>query len=241
MASGQDLTGFDAALTKQQNGNEMVVYFVYKKKEIVYIGQTVMTIPQRKGKSLSEARKGRGSVFGAAIRKHGEDSFRWAIIAEFQNQEECCRYEKEAIARHKPRYNQQSGGKKGFESWNKGQKETRPEVLKKISNAAKARISHKRGKYSVEGVANIRNAKLKSSARPFKCLENGKVYQNKVEASQDLGIPAGGISLVLMPTTRNKSFHGFHFEYLAQGKSSLIDLESPRGETGRKAKAAVND
>ena len=219
----------------------MIVYFVYKKKEIVYIGQTVMTIPQRRGKALSEARKGRGSVFGAAIRKHGEDAFKWTIVAEFQNQAECCRYEKEAIARHKPRYNQQSGGKKGFEPWNKGHKETRPEVLKKIGKSAKARISPKRGKYSEQGVANIRNAKLKNVAKPFRCLENGKVYLNKVEAAQDLGIPAGGISLVLMPTARNKSFHGYRFEYLAQGKSSLIDLESLRRETGRKAKATVND
>lgn len=90
----------------------MIVYFVHKGKELVYIGQTVMTIPQRRGKHYSEARKGRGSVFGAGIRKHGEDAFEWTIVAEFKNQAECCRYEKEAIARHKPRYNMQSGGKK---------------------------------------------------------------------------------------------------------------------------------
>lgn len=219
----------------------MIVYFVYKKKEIVYIGQTVMTIPQRRGKSLSEARKGRGSVFGAAIRKHGESAFKWSIVAEFQNQAECCRYEKESIARHKPRYNQQSGGKKGFESWNKGRRETRPEVLEKISHSATNRKRTKRGSYKPEHVTKLRDAKLRSVAKPFRCLENGKVYQNKVEAAQDLGIPAGGISLVLMPTARNKSFHGYRFEYLALGKSSLIDLESLRRETGRKAKATVND
>jgi len=219
----------------------MIVYFVHKEKELVYIGQTVMTIPQRRGKHYSEARKGRGSIFGAGIRKHGEDAFEWTIVAEFKNQAECCRYEKEAIARHKPRYNMQSGGKKSFEPWNKGKKEKRPEVLSKISQSAKGRKKSKRGPYSDESVANIRAAKLKSSAKPFRCLENGKIYQNKVEAAKDLGIPAGGISLVLMPTVRNKSFHGYRFEYLAQGKSSLIDLESQRWETGPKAKAAVND
>ena len=219
----------------------MIVYFVYRGKEIVHIGQTVMTIPQRKGKALSEARKGRGSILGAAIRKHGEDSFRWAMVAEFHNQAECCRYEKEAIAKHKPQYNQQCGGKSGYEPWNKGKKETRPEVLRNISESAKSRKRTKRGSYSDEAKANIRLGKLKSSAKPFICLENGKVYQNKVDAAKDLGIPVGGISLVLMPTTSNKSYYGFHFEYLAQDKSFLIDLESPRGETGRKAKAAVND
>lgn len=219
----------------------MIVYFVHKNKELVYIGQTVMSLAKRRAKHYSEARKGRGSVFGAGIRKHGEDSFEWTIVADFKIQEECCRYEKEAIAKHKPRYNMQSGGKKSFEPWNKGKKEQRPEVLRNISKSAKTRKRSKRGSYTEIGQANIRAGKLRSVENPFICKENGKVYKNKVEASEDLGIPAGGISLVLMKTTRNKSYYGYSFEYLAQDKSSLIDLEAQRWATGPKAKAAVND
>lgn len=204
----------------------MIVYAVYKKNELVYVGQTVLSLAQRKGTHYSNARKGRGSIFGSGIRKHGEDSFKWQVMAELENQIECCNYEKAMIAKYKPRYNIQSGGKDSFEPWNKGKKESRPEVLKKISESAVTRKRTKRGSYPDEWVDKVRTSRLKTVARPFFCLENKKVYQNKVEASEDLKIPAGGISLVLMPTARNKSYYGYHFEYLAHDKSSLIDLEA---------------
>lgn len=219
----------------------MKVYFVHKGNELVYIGQTVMSLAQRRGKHYSEARKGRGSIFGAGIRKHGEDKFTWSVVAEFETQKECCDYEKKAISHFKPRYNVQCGGKLSFEPWNKGKKENRSEVKARISKSAINRKRTKRGSYAEEHVTKIREAKLRNVARPFKCLNNGKVYQNKVEAAEDLKIPAAGISLVLMPSVRNKTYYGYRFEYLAQNKSSLIDLESRERETGRKTKVAVND
>lgn len=219
-----------------------MIYSIRKNDEIVYIGQTVMTLAQRKSKHIHEANRGKGSILGAGMRKHGIDSFIWVKEAEITNQIECCAAEKELIAKYQPKYNLQCGGKKGFEPWNKGKKEKRKEVLKKISVGAQSRKGKfKRGHYTETAVKNIRSAKLKTVAKPFLCLENGKTYKNKVEASDDLKIPAGGISLVLMPTTKNKSYYGYHFEYLAQDKSSLIDLETQRWATRRKAKASVND
>ena len=66
----------------------MFIYFVYNNKELVYIGQTRMTLPQRRGKHFSVARKGGGSVIGAAIRKYGESSFEFKIHLECKDQEE---------------------------------------------------------------------------------------------------------------------------------------------------------
>ena len=90
------------------------------------------------------------------------------------------------------------------------------QYFKNISNSAKSRARTKRGKYTDKAVRNIRNAKLKNVEKPFICHQNQKIYKNKVEAAEDLGIKPGGISAVLSETTRNKSIHGYTFEYLQE-------------------------
>lgn len=194
----------------------MIIYAVVRKSndEIVYVGQTTQTLAKRKGKHLSDARKGKGSVLGAAIRKHTINEFKFIKLETYYNQQELCKMEKHLIKVFKPRYNVQEGGKSNFTPWNKGRKETRPGVLKNISYGASSRKTTKRGKYSKKAVSNIRRAKLKNVEKPFLCHQNNKVYKNKVEAAQDLGIKAGGISAVLSPKTRNKSINGYTFTYL---------------------------
>jgi group I intron endonuclease len=140
----------------------MVIYLVFRKGECVYIGQTVSPLNNRKSAHFTHARKGRGSVFGAAIRKHGEESFAFVEYQQCETQKQLDYWEKRLIYEIKPRYNIQPGGKSTFESWNKGKKETRPEVLSNISNSAKTRKRTKRGPYSPKAVANIQAAKLKS-------------------------------------------------------------------------------
>ena len=194
----------------------MIIYAIIRIKtdEIVYIGQTIQTLAKRKGSHTHHARKGRGSVIGAAIRKHTEEAFKWIQLHSCSSQTELCKLEKHLISKFNPRYNCQEGGKKNFTPWNKGKKELRKEVLNNISKSAKARKGKfKRGKYSKKASKNIREAVTKSKARPFKCLQNNKVYQNKVEAARDLGIKPGGISAVLNKHTRNKTINGYSFEY----------------------------
>lgn len=212
----------------------MMIYFVKKDSEVVYIGQTCQSLAKRKGKHFSEARKGRGSVFGAAIRKHGEQAFRFEIFKEVENQIECCELEKNLIRSLQPRYNMQDGGKASFVPWNKGKK-MNSEVCKNISKAAKSRKRTKRGSYSNEHKNKIGQATMKRSEKPFKCLNNGIIYLNKTVAAKDLGIDPRGITAVLSDGHRAKSYKGFRFEYLAQDKSSLIDLDTQQWATGRKA------
>lgn len=206
----------DAKHSKEYIRVIMILYSVTKLKtnKIVYIGQTTQSISKRKGKHLSEARKGRGSILGAGIRKHGEHAFSWEVIAVCNNQNNLCRMEREYISKIQPQYNIQEGGKKNFIPWNKNRKEVRPEILKRISESASSRKASKRGKYSNSAVRNIREAKLKSVSKAFICNENGKIYFNKVEAAKDLGIKPGGISAVLSPKTRNKSINGYTFKYI---------------------------
>jgi len=194
----------------------MIIYAVIRTDtdEIVYIGQTIQSLCKRKAKHLSESRKGKGSILGAAIRKHTINVFKFTDIGDCKTQQELCNLEKHLIKTFKPRYNIQEGGKVGFTSWNKGVKEARPLVIENISKAARNRKRTKRGKYSKEAVANIRDAKLRNTEKPFLCHQNGKVYKNKVTAAKDLGIKPGGISVVLLTTTKNKSIKGYTFEYL---------------------------
>lgn len=206
----------------------MVVYLVFKKGECVYIGQTKQSLTKRKSKHFCDARKGRGSVFGAAIRKHGEEAFAFVEFIKCSSQECLDRYEKELIAKHKPRYNMQTGGKKDFGAWNKGKKELRPEVLQNISNSAKNRKRTKRGQYSADHKAKIGKTTLERNKKPFICHQTGEVFFNKITCAKKMGINQRSLSVLLSKKTSLKSIKGFTFSYLtsAQDKPTLIDLEA---------------
>ncbi len=133
----------------------------------------------------------------------------------------------------KPEYNISEGGKNGFTPWNKGRKETRKLVLKNISNSAKNRVRTKRGKYSEEHKQKISKTSKDRFKKAFICKENGKIYYNKVDCAKELNIDPRGISICLMKSTRLKSYKGYTFEYLAQNKPSLIDLEARQGDKGQ--------
>ena len=195
----------------------MMIYFVSKDDEVVYVGQTIMTLAQRKGKHWSEARKGRGSVLGAGLRKHGQDAFEFKKHSLHFNQKDADEAERYYIKKYKARYNTQEGGKTGYTPWNKGKKETRPDVLKKISESARNGNRSKRGpatKEQIEARSEGWKKKKLETATPFKCHENGKVYWLKADAARDLKISPMGISAVLMPTHRMKSYKGYTFSYL---------------------------
>lgn len=213
----------------------MIIYLVFKKGICVYVGQTIQTLSQRKGKHFSDARKGKGSVFGAAIRKHGESAFGFVEYLKCSDQVTLDLHEKKLIAELKPRYNVQNGGKANFNTWNKGRKEDRPEVLQNISNAAKTRKRTKRGKYTLEHKTKIAISSLQRMAKPFICHQTGKVYFNKTVAAAELNLNVRSLSVLLSRKTRLKSLKGYTFSYLssAQDKPTLIDLETPiQGDKG---------
>lgn len=200
-------------------GNKpMIIYFVTKADEIVYIGQTRRGLEARKKQHISLALSGKGSVIGAAIRKHGVENFEWNKHCVYYNQKDLDSAEKFLISKYAPRYNVAPGGQFGIEwTWNKGKKETRPEVLKNISNSAKNRRRTIRGPATPEANkkrVEARTAKLKERSRSFICNETGKVYKLVVEAAKDMNITANGIYAVLNPKHRMKSYKGFTFKYL---------------------------
>lgn len=193
----------------------MIIYVAKLNKEIVYVGQTVQTFSKRIGAHKSRSRNGLSLPLYKAIRKYGESIKFEVLEGSVYSQEELDFLEKYYISSYQPRYNIQEGGKKGFEPWNKGKKEIRQVVKNNISKSAKARIRTPRGPYSADYKAKISEGCLHKKQRPFRCLNNDKIYFNKITCSKDLNIPVSGISLVLMPNTRNKSYYGYKFEYLS--------------------------
>ncbi len=196
----------------------MIIYFVTKEDEIVYIGQTRRRLEDRQRQHISLSLKGGNSVLGAAIRKHGAEAFKWSKHSIYYNQVDLDAAEKHYIAKYAPRYNVSPGGQHGIEwAWNKGQKETRPEVLANISNSAKSRRRTKRGPATLEAIkarTDARSAKLRKRARKFICHQNEKVYTLVVEAAKDLGLKANGIYAALNPQHRMTSYKGHTFSYI---------------------------
>lgn len=211
----------------------MIIYFVFKNNEIVYIGQTKSTIEKRKSQHEINARNGRGFVIGAAIRKHGKELFTWKLHSIHYNQVDLDAAEKQLIAKYKPRYNINLGGearggrkksgkpawnkgRKGQIAWNKGLKETRPEVLARIKASASSRDSSNRT-MSEEHKTKIQEGRreaYKRSQTPFICHQNKKIYILVVDAARDLRIAPSGIYSVLNPEHPMQTYKGYAFSYI---------------------------
>lgn len=206
----------------------MFVYAAMKDGIAVYVGQTVMSLAERKGCHFSVARKGRGAVFGAAIRKHGENEFEFVVLETCTSHKQLDSSERMWIAELAPKYNKQIGGRSGFNTWNKDRKETRPDVIERISTAATNRKRTKRGTYSDEHKAKIGEATRARTAKPFVCEQNGKAYFNKVDCARELGLNHHSLLVLLSGKTRLKSLRGYTFRYIdsALDKPTLIDLEA---------------
>ncbi len=75
-----------------------------------YIGITRCGLKTRRQRHFTTARSGRGSVFGAAIRKYGKDNFEFRVLVVCPNFEYSKSVEVSAISRFKPEYNVTAGG-----------------------------------------------------------------------------------------------------------------------------------
>lgn len=212
----------------------MIIYFVTFQDEVVYIGQTKLSLDTRKKQHEHNAKRGKGYIIGSGLRKHGPEKFIWNTHSVYYNQVDLDAAEKHYIAKYKPKYNINLGGeargvrknkgsipwnkgKKGYQTaWNKGYKETRVEVLEKISAKAKARdqSGRKIGPEQRQAMIAGRRKAYESTQNAFTCDQNGKIYVLVVDAARDLGIDPGGIYAVLNPRHPMKTYKGFSFSYV---------------------------
>ncbi len=214
----------------------MIIYFVSLNDEVVYIGQTKLSLEKRKRQHEYSADRGKGYIIGSGLRKHGKDSFAWNVHSVYYNQVDLDAAEKHYIAKYRPRYNINCGGEArgthkqkgrrpwnkgkvgGQVAWNKGRKETRPEVLASIKASAKDRDSSNRrvSESHKQALAEGRRGAYRAANRTFVCHQTGKEYSLVVDAAKDLGIPANGIYAVLNPKHSMKSYKGFTFSYCTE-------------------------
>lgn len=211
----------------------MTIYFVLHKDEVVYIGQTKLSLEARRSQHEYNAQKGKGYVIGAGIRKHGASAFTWYTHSVYYVQRDLDAAEKHLIAKYSPKYNinlggesrgvRKSSGKPSWNkgktlgpSWNKGKKEVRPEVLENIKKAAQSRTSNRKPitQEHKTALAKGRREKYRETNRKFVCNETKKEYVLVVDAAKDMGLKASGIYAVLNPQHKMKSYRGFTFSYL---------------------------
>jgi hypothetical protein len=107
----------------------MIIYFVRLNDEIVYIGQSKLSLEARKKQHEYNAQRGKGYVIGAGLRKHGADKFTWNVHSVYYNQVDLDAAEKHYMSKYKPKYNINLGGegrgvrkKDSITPWNKGKK-----------------------------------------------------------------------------------------------------------------------
>lgn len=212
----------------------MIIYFVTFEDEVVYIGQTKLSLKKRRVQHEYNATRQKGYIIGSAIRKHGTDKFTWNVHSVYYNQVDLDAAEKHYIAKYKPRYNINLGGearglrksngkpawnknKSGLQTaWNKGRKETRPEVIEKIRQSAKNRkfSSRKINDTQREAMNEGRRQALRILDKRFICHENQRTYVLVIDAAKELNIPANGIYAVLNVKHKMKSYKGFTFSYI---------------------------
>lgn len=91
----------------------MLIYEAYNKENgRVYIGLTTSDLKTRKSSHLRSAKSGSNAYFHKGIRKYGEGSFEWSVIATAKTLEELYELEKKVIAMHEDwqTYNLSAGG-----------------------------------------------------------------------------------------------------------------------------------
>lgn len=130
---------------------------VYKATNLVnghwYVGFTTKGLRHRENQHRYH--RSNASLLQHAINKHGQESFAFEMLADFQGDEELAKiYEREMIEKHRPEYNLNYGGDGGT---------THPETRKKISDANKGRAPVFKGReWDPEALDKFRATKARN-------------------------------------------------------------------------------
>jgi predicted transcriptional regulator len=180
----------------------MIVYIATNKLNGKrYIGATRHSVEYRRARHIYDSKnKNLCRVFGAALRKYGDDGFVWNILAECSSREEMMREEVRLIAEMKPEYNITIGGQGVL-----GVPYT-DERRAKLSKALKGRKMT-----PAQRAANLILMRRLSvqHQRPIVCLTDGRFFASCKEACEFYGITSSNIRSVAageQATTKGLSF-----------------------------------
>ncbi len=205
-----------------------------------YIGITIGYLCHRKAKHINNARHGRekGMAIVKAIRKYGEDMFRFRVIKKTETYSEAKMEERRLIALLKPEYNLTKGGD-GCEGF-----KFSPEQCKAISERKKGQPGYWKGKrlpaHVMEAAMAARREKYpeykhklaagpKAASKPVICIETGNAFESASAAARALGLGASQISSVCAGKKHRLSAGGFHFRYADAAPSEIRTRRSYRG------------
>lgn len=187
-----------------------------------YIGMTRMGLEHRIEKHFCHARNGRPQYFVRAIRKHGEDAFRFEVIAHCASYKEAWKEERRLILELLPEYNMTLGGegilghrhnaetrkkmseaKKGKSPWPKGQYPA--EVRAKI-------VAHLRSRRGTFQYTDAHKEKMRENGKkanegrrkPVVCLTDGLAFRSTTEAAAHYGCTNSMIIYYCRGTAKNK-------------------------------------
>jgi group I intron endonuclease len=208
-----------------------IVYLVTNIKVMdgCYIGMTEKGLPKRKHQHLWTARTGRGGVFHRAIRKYGEDSFRWRVIEVWPDYFSALDAERKCIRILKPAYNLTAGGGgiKGYKhtpetkikmsAAKKGKpgiwaRQSMPDHLRK--RLADARRSERGKIIPPEIIDKYRhNASLANKARRTRVvhLQSGETFESVTAAAKKFGFTTGGICYLCSHKCKGRRGHSFRY------------------------------
>lgn len=199
-----------------------------------YIGVTKRGLAARKKQHLYEA--ARGSVgcnrLYDAIRKYGEDAFRWQTIATASNEKEAFRIERvliKKVRRHSEEYNVTDGGEGGRSS------APLPESVRERLRQIGLQTENK------ERWALYAHLGPMASRRPVICLNTGAVYPSAVAAAAANNISKSLVIEVCLRNKRRKTAKGLVFRYVgeqhggeAEARQMLAERDSGRKIGGAK-------
>ena len=145
-------------------------------------------------------------VFHAAIRKYGEASFHWEILAECDTTEVLIAEEIRLIAEIQPEYNIAAGGRGII-----GVPRT-PQWLERMSVSLK-KAAKTRSKSHVESTLIALEKAHEKAKKPVRCLTDGRQFGSSAEAIKFYGITSSNIRSVLRGDQRQTK--GLAFEFVA--------------------------
>lgn len=151
----------------------MIIYGIYLKDNLVYIGQTRSRFSLRISKYKSDAKLKRNTsmLIIRSIIKHGFDKFEFRILDTTNDLNKLNELEIFYIEKHKPRYNLTSGGS----------------ANRKVSKLSRKRISD----------ANRRRKPWQFRTQSIICLDTGEIFYSQSQASRVLKIGRKNITNVV--------------------------------------------
>jgi hypothetical protein len=215
----------------------MKTYTIYMATCLVngkrYVGITKQGLAKRKRRHLYLAQKGDTGCnrLYDAIRKYGEDSFRWQSIATAETEKEAFKIERaliKKIRKFSEEYNVTDGGEGGGRSAGAPFPEDARAKLREIGLQNKDIFA----KYSHLGPI--------ASRKRVVCLNTGEVYESASEAAQKNSICKSLIIEVCLRNERRKTAKGLVFRYfgdhhggIEEANAMLVARDEGRARGGK--------